>query len=113
MCGKAYDPRFIFAYPNAKIAVMGGSQASNVLLDIKIGQAKKSGKEISDEEKKKFLDEIYQSYESKSNPLYAAARLWIDEIIDPAKTREFISMAIETANNNPDIPKFNPGVIQT
>ena len=113
MCGKAYDPRFIFAYPNAKIAVMGGSQASNVLLDIKLGQAKKSGKEISEEDKKKFLDEINQSYEEKSNPLYAAARLWVDEIIDPALTREYVSMCLEAANNNPEIPKFNPGVIQT
>ncbi len=113
MCGKAYDPRFIFAYTNAKIAVMGGSQASNVLLDIKLGQAKKSGKEISEEDKKKFLDEINQSYEEKSNTLYAAARLWVDEIIDPALTREYISMCLEVANNNPDISKFNTGVIQT
>ncbi len=113
MCGKAYDPRFIFAYPNSKIAVMGGSQASNVLLDIKIKQAEKSGKKLTEEEKKKQLDEVINSYESSSNPYYAAARLWIDEIIDPALTREYISMALEVANNNPDIPKFNPGVIQT
>lgn len=117
MCGKAYDPRFIFAYPNAKIAVMGGSQASNVLLDIKIKQSalggEKEGKKINENEKKKFLKEIMDSYEEKSDPLYAAARLWIDEIIDPSLTREYISMAIEVADNNPEIPKFNPGVIQT
>ena len=113
MCGKAYDPRFIFAYPNAKISVMGGSQASSVLLDIKLKQAQKSGKEFSDQDKKKLLDEIMKSYEDASNPLYAAARLWIDEIIDPAKTRDYISMAIEVANNNPEIPRFNPGIIQT
>ena len=113
MCGKAYDPRFIFAYPNAKIAVMGGSQASNVLLDIKIGQAKKKGEKLSEEVKKKFLDEIQNSYDEKSNPLYAAARLWIDEIIDPLRTRDYISMALNVANNNPEIPKFNVGVIQT
>ncbi len=113
MCGKAYDPRFIFAYPNAKISVMGGQQASNVLLNIKLKQAKKSGKEFSEADKKKLLDEIMQSYENASTPLYAAARLWIDEIIDPAKTREYISMALDVANNNPNIPKFNPGVIQT
>jgi 3-methylcrotonyl-CoA carboxylase beta subunit len=113
MCGKAYDPRFIFAYPNAKIAVMGGNQASSVLLDIKLKQAQKSGNEFSDAEMKKLLDEITKSYDEKSNPLYAAARLWIDEIIDPALTREYISMAIEVANNNPDFPKFNPGIIQT
>ena len=113
MCGKAYDPRFIFAYPNAKIAVMGGSQASSVLLDIKLKQAKKSGQEFSDQDKKKLLDEITQSYEEKSNPLYAAARLWIDEIIDPAQTREYISMSLEAADNNPEMSRFNPGVIQT
>lgn len=113
MCGKAYDPRFIYAYPNAKISVMGGTQASNVLLDIKVKQMKKAGKEFSEEEKQKLLNEIQQSYEDKSSALYAAARLWVDEIIDPALTREYISKSIEVANNNPDIPKFNVGVIQT
>ena len=113
MCGKAYDPRFIFAYPNAKIAVMGGSQASSVLLDIKLKQVQKSGQKFSEDDKKKLLDEITRSYEEKSNPLYAAARLWIDEIIDPALTREYISLAVETADNNPEIGRFNPGVIQT
>jgi acetyl-CoA carboxylase carboxyltransferase component len=113
MCGKAYDPRFIFAYPNAKIAVMGSSQASSVLLDIKLKQVEKEGKHFSESDKKKLLDEITKTYEEKNNPLYAAARLWIDEIIDPAMTREWVSMCIEVANNNPDIPKFNPGVIQT
>jgi 3-methylcrotonyl-CoA carboxylase beta subunit len=113
MCGKAYDPRFIFAYPNAKIAVMGGSQASSVLLDIKLKQSEKSGKHPTEDEKKKLLEEITAAYDEKNNPLYAAARLWIDEIIDPAETRKYVSMAIEAANNNPEIPKFNPGVIQT
>lgn len=113
MCGKAYDPRFIFAYPNAKIAVMGGSQASSVLLDIKLKQLEKSGKKFDESEKKKFLNEITESYKETSTPLYAAARLWIDEIIDPALTREYISMALQSANNNPNIQKFNVGVIQT
>ncbi len=113
MCGKAYDPRFIFAYPNSKIAVMGGAQASSVLLDIRMKQMETAGKEFTGEQKEKLLKEITQSYEEKSNPLYAAARLWIDEIIDPAKTREYISRSIESANNNPIIPRFNPGVIQT
>ena len=113
MCGKAYDPRFIFAYPNAKIAVMGGSQASNVLLDIKIGQLKKHGKEIHKEDKKKFLDEIQKKYDEQTNVLYAAARLWIDDIIDPAETRDIVSYCIGLVNNNPEIKKFNPGVIQT
>lgn len=113
MCGKAYDPRFIFAYPNAQIAVMGGSQASNVLLDIKIGQMKKEGKEIHEEDKKKFLDEIKSRYEKQTDVLYAASRLWVDDVIDPAKTREIISYSIELANNNPEMKQFNPGVIQT
>lgn len=113
MCGKAYDPRFIFAYPNAKISVMGGAQAGNVLLDIKLKQMNSQGKEFSEEEKQKLLKEILDSYEKQSTALYAAARLWVDEIIDPVKTREYVSMAINVANNNPDIPKFNVGVIQT
>lgn len=113
MCGKAYDPRFIFAYPNAKISVMGGAQASNVLLSIKLKQAEKSGEKVTAESKKKLLQEITESYENASSPYYAAARLWVDEIIDPALTREYVSMAIEVANHNPDMPKFNTGVIQT
>ena len=113
MCGKAYDPRFIFAYPNAKISVMGGAQASNVLLSIKLKQAEKSGEKVTAESKKKLLQEITESYENASSPYYAAARLWVDEIIDPAFTREYVSMAIEVANHNPDMPKFNTGVIQT
>lgn len=112
MCGKAYDPRFIFAYPNAKISVMGGNQASSVLLDIKLKQEEKSGHKFSEEEKQKLLNDILKSYDEKSNPVYASARLWIDEIIDPAKTREWISLCLEVANQNPEIPKFNPGVIQ-
>lgn len=113
MCGKAYDPRFIFAFPNAKISVMGGNQASSVLLDIKLKQEEKENKQISEEEKKKILDEIISSYETKSTPLYAASRLWIDEIIEPSLTRDYISMAIEMANHNPEIPEFKVGVIQT
>lgn len=112
MCGKAYDPRFIFAYPNAKISVMGGNQASSVLLDIKLKQEEKSGHKFSEEEKQKLLNDILKSYDEKSNPVYASARLWIDEIIDPAKTRDWISLCLEVANQNPEIPKFNPGVIQ-
>ncbi|TSA29529.1 MAG: acyl-CoA carboxylase subunit beta [Ignavibacteriales bacterium] len=113
MCGKAYDPRFIFAYPNAKISVMGGAQASSVLLDIRLKQMEKSGKEFTKEQKEKLLSEIIQSYEETSNPLHAAARLWVDEIIDPSLSREYISSSIEYANNNPNISRFNPGVIQT
>lgn len=113
MCGKAYDPRFIFAYPNAQIAVMGGSQASNVLLDIRTAQLKKEGKQFSDKERKAFLEEIKNKYDEQTNVLYAASRLWIDEIIDPKDTRKIVSYCIEIANNNPEMKKFNVGVIQT
>jgi acetyl-CoA carboxylase carboxyltransferase component len=112
MCGKAYDPRFIFAYPTASIAVMGGQQASNVLLGIRLKQMEKEGRHISKEDQQKLLKEIQDRYESQADPMYAAARLWIDSIIDPADTRKTVSYCIELANNNPDMPRFNPGVIQ-
>lgn len=113
MCGKAYDPRFIAMYPNAKIAVMGGAQASSVLMDIKIKQAEKNGKKFSEEEKSKLLSEILKSYEETSSPYHAASRLWIDDIIDPRNTREYISTCIRIADNNPAFEKFNVGVLQT
>lgn len=113
MCGKAYDPRFIYAYPNAKISVMGSAQAGSVLLDIKVKQLQKQGKEFGEEDKKKLADQIRKAYDDSSSSLHAAARLWIDEVIDPAKTREYISMAIEVSDQNPHMPKFNVGVIQT
>lgn len=113
MCGKAYDPRFIFAWPTAQIAVMGGRQASETLLSIKIQQmAARSGKEIPKDQQQKLLKEISDKYESELDPLYAAARLWVDDIVDPLSTRAIISQAIEIASVNPNIPKFNPGVIQ-
>lgn len=112
MCGKAYDPRFIFAYPSASIAVMGGQQASNVLLGIRVKQLAKEGKKISKEEQERLLKEIQDSYNEQADPLYAAARLWIDDIIDPADTRKIVSYCIELSNHNPHIPKFNLGVIQ-
>ena len=113
MCGRAYDPRFMFGWHTARIAVMGGEQAAKTLLQIKTAQLKKQGKKLSPEEEQKLLNEIKQKYEEQTQALYAASRLWIDDIIDPRKTREYISMAIEIANHNPEIPKFNVGVIQT
>jgi acetyl-CoA carboxylase carboxyltransferase component len=112
MCGKAYDPRFIFAYPSASIAVMGGQQASQVLLNIRIGQLKKQGMELKKEDQQKLLKEIQDRYDSQTDPLYAAARLWVDGIIDPADSRKIVSYCLELANNNPGMPKFNTGVIQ-
>ena len=112
MCGKAYDPRFIFAWPTAKIAVMGGEQAAKTLLQIQVAGLKAKGKEIEPEEEKKLLDDIKSRYEKQTTPYYAAARLWVDGIIDPADTRTVISQAITAANNNPDMPVFSTGVFQ-
>ncbi|MFI5251149.1 MAG: acyl-CoA carboxylase subunit beta [Bacteroidota bacterium] len=113
MCGKAYDPRMIFAWPTAQISVMGGKQASETLLSIKVqAMASKGGKHISDEEQKALLKEISDRYARELDPLFGAARLWVDDIIDPLQTRKIISRGIEMASNNPNIPKFNPGVLQ-
>jgi 3-methylcrotonyl-CoA carboxylase beta subunit len=113
MCGKAYDPRFIMAWPSAKIAVMGGDQASKTLLGIRLGSLQKSGEELSDRDREEMLKEIKDRYDVETDPLFAAARLWVDGVIDPARTREFISRGIEAANNQGELPPFNPGVIQT
>lgn len=110
MCGKAYDPRFIFAYPTASIAVMGGAQASSVLLNIKVGQLKKQGKtELTEDEKSAMLKEIKDHYEEHADPtVRAASQLWVDGFIDPADTRKVITACLDSVNNNPNIPKFNP-----
>ncbi len=112
MCGKAYDPRLIYAWPSAKIAVMGGQQAAKTLLQIRVASLKKTGKVIDPEEEKQMLEEISSSYETQTSPYYAAARMWVDGIIDPQDTRNIISTGIDMANHNPDVPRFNPGVIQ-
>lgn len=113
MCGKAYDPRFIFSWPTGQIAVMGGKQASETLMSIKLQAAEKSGKPITDEVKNAYLKEISDRYNSQLDPMYAAARLWTDGIIDPVETRKIISLGIEVADHQGDLPPFNPGVIQT
>lgn len=112
MCGKAYDPRLIVAWPWAELAVMGGSQAGNVLLQIQESALKKQGKEITEEERKEILDKILKDYNKQIQPTYAAARLWTDAIINPLDTRKWISMGIEAANHSPITEKFNLGVIQ-
>ena len=112
MCGKAYDPRLIVAWPTANIAVMGGAQAAKVLLQIQKSTLKAKGEEITPEVEKELLDRITQRYEEQTSPYYAAARLWVDAIIDPRDTRKWISMGIEAAEHAP-VEKFNPGVIQT
>jgi 3-methylcrotonyl-CoA carboxylase beta subunit len=112
MCGKAYDPRFIYAWPGARIAVMGGDQAAKTLLQIQVSSMKAKGSEVSAEEEQKLLSEIKGRYDKQTTPYYAAARLWVDAIIDPLQTRQIISESLAAANHNPDIPPFNTGVIQ-
>jgi 3-methylcrotonyl-CoA carboxylase beta subunit len=111
MCGKAYDPRLIVAWPTAKIAVMGGSQAAQVLLQIQVASMKSKGQTPDPVQEKEMYNEIKQRYEDQTSPYYAAARLWVDAIIDPAETRQVISLGIEAANHAP-VERFNPGVIQ-
>jgi len=113
MCGKAYDPRLIYAWPTAKIAVMGGSQAAKTLLQIQEASLKAKGEVITPEKEAELLKEITDKYDSQTTPYYAASRLWVDGIIDPLETRKVISMGIEAANQSPIIKKFNVGVIQT
>jgi acetyl-CoA carboxylase carboxyltransferase component len=113
MCGKAYDPRFIFAWPTARYAVMSGASAANTLVEIKIKQLERGGKKLSEEEKQELLASIKATYEEQTDCRYAAARLWVDAIIDPAKTREVLMMALEAVALNPNVPEFNVGVIQT
>ena len=113
MCGKAYDPRLIYAWPTAQIAVMSGASAAKTLLQIKVSALKAQGKEISPEEEKSLLEDIKAKYDEQMSPYYAASRLWVDGIIDPQETRKVISKGIEAANHAPIKESFNVGVIQT
>ena len=112
MCGKAYDPRFIYAWPTAKIAVMGGEAAARTLLQIEVASLKAKQQSISPENEKKLLDEIKGRYDKQTSPYYAAARLWVDDIIDPVETRKLISEGIHAANHNPQIRDLKTGVFQ-
>jgi acetyl-CoA carboxylase carboxyltransferase component len=112
MCGKAYDPRFIYAWPGARIAVMGGEQAAKTLLQIQVAGMKAKGKTVSPEDEQQLLQEIKGRYDLQTSPYYAAARLWVDGIIDPLQTRKVISEGLTAANNQPYMAPFNPGVIQ-
>ena len=113
MCGKAYDPRFMFAWPTAKYAVMSGDSAAGTLVEIKIRQLERSGKQLTPEEKKELYDSVKNTYDEQTDPRYGAARLWIDKIIDPVDTRDAITTALEAAALNPDVPEFKVGVLQT
>jgi 3-methylcrotonyl-CoA carboxylase beta subunit len=113
MCGKAYDPRFLFAWPTARYAVMSGDSAAGTLLEIKVKQLERSGKKLSEEEKKELYETVKRTYDEQTDPRYGAARLWIDKIIDPIETRDAITIALEAASLNPDVPEFKVGVLQT
>lgn len=113
MCGKAYDPRLIYSWPTAQMAVMSGASAAKTLLQIKVASLKKKGKEISTEDENQLLEEITSKYNEELSPYYAASRLWVDGVIDPRETRKVISMGIEAANHAPITERFNVGVIQT
>jgi 3-methylcrotonyl-CoA carboxylase beta subunit len=113
MCGKAYDPRFVYAWPTARYAVMSGDAAAGTLVEIKIRQLERGGKKLSEEEKKELFDSVKRTYDEQTDPRYGAARLWIDKIIDPSETREAITQALEAASLNPDVAEFKVGVLQT
>jgi 3-methylcrotonyl-CoA carboxylase beta subunit len=113
MCGKAYDPRFIFAWPTSRYAVMSGDSAAATLVEIKVKQLEREGKKLSGAEKKELQESIRATYEHQTDPRYAAARLWVDAILDPAQTREALIWALEAAALNPDVKEFKTGVLQT
>ena len=113
MCGKAYDPRFVFAWPTAKYAVMSGESAAGTLVEIKVKQLERGGRKLSEAEKKQLYESVKQTYDEQTDPRYGAARLWIDKIIDPLETRDAIVLALEAAALNPDVPEFKVGVLQT
>ena len=113
MCGKAYDPRFLFAWPTARYAVMSGDSAASVLVEIKLKQLERGGKKLGEDEKKELYEATKRTYDEQTDPRYGAARLWIDKIIDPAETRDAITQALEAAALNPDVPEFKVGVLQT
>jgi acetyl-CoA carboxylase carboxyltransferase component len=113
MCGKAYDPRFLFAWPTARYAVMSGASAANTLEEVRSKQLERNGKTLSDADRKALHEEIRAAYDAQADPRYGAARLWIDAIIDPAKTRDVLITALTACALNRQVPKFNPGVLQT
>jgi 3-methylcrotonyl-CoA carboxylase beta subunit len=112
MCGKAYDPRFMFAWPTARYAVMSGESAAGTLVELKIKQLEREGQKLDAAEREKLYESIRSSYERQTDPRYAAARLWVDAIIDPARTREALIEALESAALNPEIAEFKTGVLQ-
>ena len=113
MCGKAYDPRFVFAWPSARYAVMSGAAAAGTLVEIKIKQLERGGKKLSEQERQELYNSVKATYDHQSDPRYGAARLWIDKIIDPMETRQTLITALEAASLNPEVKEFKVGVLQT
>jgi 3-methylcrotonyl-CoA carboxylase beta subunit len=113
MCGKAYDPRFVFAWPTARYAVMSGDAAASTLVEIKVRQLERGGKKLTEEERKELFESVKRTYDEQTDPRYGAARLWIDKIIDPIETRDAITHALEAAALNPEVAEFKVGVLQT
>ena len=113
MCGKAYDPRFVFAWPTARSGVMSGASAAGTLVEIKIKQLERGGKKLSEEEKQELYNSVKQTYDHQTDPRYGAARLWLDKIIDPMETRQTLITALEAASLNPEVKEFKVGVLQT
>jgi acetyl-CoA carboxylase carboxyltransferase component len=113
MCGKAYDPRFLFAWPTARYAVMSGASAAATLSEVRAKQLEREGKTLTDAEKSAIQNQIRADYDAQADPRYGAARLWIDAIIDPAKTRDILIAALEACALNREVGRFNPGVLQT
>ena len=113
MCGKAYDPRFVFAWPTARYAVMSGASAASTLAEVRARQLEREGRELTDADRARIREEIQASYEAQADPRYGAARLWIDAILDPAETRQALMTALEACALNPEIPPFHPGILQT
>ncbi|HZJ72380.1 MAG TPA: carboxyl transferase domain-containing protein, partial [Planctomycetota bacterium] len=112
MCGRAYDPRFLFAWPSAKYAVMSGEAAARTLVDIRISQLEKQGKKVAAADRDKLMDDTRRRYAAALDPRYAAARLWVDAIIRPQDTRAALIAALDVAAHNPDVPEFKTGVLQ-
>lgn len=112
LCGKAYDPRFIFAWPTCRYAVMGGKQAAKTLLELKVRQLEKKGQKITEEARQQMLESIQATYDHQLDPRYGAARLWVDRIIQPHQTREALQLSLEVAALNPQVPEFKTGVLQ-
>jgi 3-methylcrotonyl-CoA carboxylase beta subunit len=113
MCGKAYDPRFVFAWPTARLAVMSGDSAAGTLVEIKIKQLEREGKKLTEADKKQLFESVKKTYEEQTDPRYGAARLWVDKLLDPIETRPAIIEALEAATLNPEVPPFRTGVLQT